>query len=247
MKKILLSLFLSFVLVKGYSNSTLNAQLYEYSAKAPATNQLEQLVAYLVKPTKSDKEKVEIFFYWISQNIKYDLELESNGQRTWPDVAVEKTLREKKTICSGYSLLLAAMCEEVGIECQVVNGYVQYYLEAKPSKIYSNHAWNAVKIGREWKLVDATWGSGGFDYGSVEYSPNMDLRYLFADPKFLLIDHFPLEEKWQLQKQPITFQTFLGKAYHELRFRKFNKLLDDVEYKQYLEAEKQAKEYQNKY
>jgi transglutaminase/protease-like cytokinesis protein 3 len=51
------------------------------------------------------------------------------------------------------------MCTLAGIESQVVIGYSRYYnFGSKHPFTWSDHAWNAVKLGEgKWYLLDATW------------------------------------------------------------------------------------------
>lgn len=211
-----------------YSIDKIDSSRYIYAKNASDNLNLEELVNYLKKGAKGDFKTVETFFYWISLNIEYSMELKNEAGLTSDDVLANTVFETRKTICAGYSNLLAEMCKYAKIECVIIKGIAQDYIEDLVDS--SNHTWNAVRIGKEWRLIDATWGSGGFEIGSTNYDKKMDLRYLYAEPEFLIIDHFPEDKNWQLLKRPITIRQFQSKIWDEKRFRKFNNLLDDEAY-----------------
>lgn len=74
--------------------------------------------------------------------------------------AFRKTLKGKRGICQDYSKLYKAMCDATGLECVIVTGDARDFF--KPYRhIHDNPpAWNAVKIGGQWQLLDVTWGPG---------------------------------------------------------------------------------------
>jgi len=229
----LLALLILLIPISVFSIDSIDSTRYLYAKKAPKTLDVDQLVNYLKKGAKEDKKVVETFFYWISLNIKYSQKLKNKIHISDYDVSVESTLKNKETICEGYAKLLNEMCYTADIECEIINGIAQNYLNKQVDS--TNHAWNAVKINNKWLLIDATWGSGSFNIGSNDYNEELDIRYLFAEPNFLIIDHFPEEKKWQLLNPPITLKQFQSEIWKEKRFRKFNDLLDDEEYKNYKE------------
>ena len=69
-----------------------------------------------------------------------------------------------------------------------------------------SHAWNAVMLDGEWKLLDCTWGAG-FVNGNDFHRSYSDF-YFCADPKEFLTSHFPDDEKWQLVDRPISRADF---------------------------------------
>jgi hypothetical protein len=53
-----------------------------------------------------------------------------------------------RSVCDGYAYALQYICEELGIPCVIVTG------DTDQSDI--GHAWNKVKIGKNWYVIDAT-------------------------------------------------------------------------------------------
>jgi transglutaminase/protease-like cytokinesis protein 3 len=72
------------------------------------------------------------------------------------------------------------------------------------------------------------------------------MRYFLSDPEFLLIDHFPEDSIWQLRDDPISYSEFSNDYWTEMRFRKFNNLLYDEDYQNYLKLVENVKPYNNK-
>jgi transglutaminase/protease-like cytokinesis protein 3 len=186
------------------ATDTLNTRLYQHAQLAPSTTNLRNLVAYLKQGTTSERERAEIIFYWIADHISYDCELEKRAYITPAAVSIDSIMRRQKTICSGYARLYAAMATYAGIECQTVAGTAANRFGE------GMHSWNAVCIDKQWLLVDATWGSGGTVDQTDRYVKHLDLRYVFAEPKFLVTTHFPNNSRWQLLDSPISLGTFQG-------------------------------------
>lgn len=134
------------------------------------------------------------------------------------DISVLKVLENKKTICAGYANLFFELCQAVKIECLVVEGVAQNNDEitAQP------HAWNVVKLNNDWKFIETTWGSGGISE-TGDFVSELDLTYLFCEPKNFILEHFPNEEKWQLLTHPISKVEFSSKDYIEKRILFFNR------------------------
>jgi transglutaminase/protease-like cytokinesis protein 3 len=238
MKNLLITgvLFFQFSLI---AQQKVDSVRYKYALRAPKTTDVKYLARYLRAGVSDSKEKtVETFFYWIAQNIGYDVDLMNKKDRIYADIAVLTTLENKKTICSGYSKLLFELCHAVKIECAVINGVARSYTDTKNE----GHSWNAVKMNDKWQLIDATWGSGGIDLDKI-YHKKIKMKYFFADPNFMIIDHFPDLTEWQKLDEPIGIEQFNSKEWNEKRFRKFNDLMDDTEYETYKSQEKESEEF----
>jgi transglutaminase/protease-like cytokinesis protein 3 len=101
---------------------------------------------------------VRSIYAWIVYNIRYDHRLAASPKRK--KVSLKTILKTRKAVCAGYADLLGAMCKLAGIESEVVTGYSRCYNfgHRRPFS-WSDHAWNAVKLGGNWYLLDATWES----------------------------------------------------------------------------------------
>ena len=153
----------------------------------------------------SQVETAFLVYKWISQNINYDCYAYYHGKV--PVFSAKETYEVGKTVCAGYSLLFEYMGDNLDIETHYVTGYAKgaSWVDGKiPTS--SNHAWNAIKLGSSYYLIDVTWGSGSCD-GDV-YSPNYRENYFCSRPEAFIRSHLPAEEKWQLISPTITLEQF---------------------------------------
>ena len=102
------------------------------------------------------------------------------------------------------------MCISLGIEAEKIIGYakgVSYNPNVIPTD--TNHAWNVVKLGSIYYLVDPTWGSGSCKNENFVSDPN-DF-YFCTNPERLIRTHLPADSRWQLISPTITLQQFVNK------------------------------------
>lgn len=211
MNKICL-IFLILYGVKTTAQIKVDSIRFRHAQKAPKTLDVKYLARFLKAGAKSEEKTVETFFYWIHQNIEYDYELSKKQEISIEDTSVKRTLETKKTVCDGYSKLFLELCQAVKIECVRIEGIAQIGDETEGQL----HAWNAVKIKDKWHLVDTTWGSGG-SFLPDTYEKFLNLKYLFGEPDYFIITHFPSESEWQLLEKTITKAEFFSTLWIEKR------------------------------
>lgn len=214
-------LFILFLLIP-FSNLSgqikIDSLRYKHALKAPKTQDVNYLARYLRAGAKTERRTIETFFYWISQNIEYDLPLSERNDLTEEDVSVKATLEKRKTICDGYSRLFLALCQAVKIDCIKITGDSKSFLSNKEA----GHAWNGVRINQKLYLVDATWGAGYINIDTNKYTKKLNLNYFCSNPDYFIIDHFPKDEYWQLLVKPISREQFLSTEWDNKREQKFN-------------------------
>ena len=213
------------------ADTLVNNRLYQHILRTPESVDFFELADHIESFSDDESELIEMIYYWVCENIEYDNDLYHKPDRSWNDVTVEQTLKSRKSICSGYSRLVCELANYFDIECKTINGIGQNYLDPRPDSTDINHSWNAVRIKNEWKLIDATWGAGGVTFTSENFVKALDMRYFFSDPNFMLIDHLPEDSTWQLVNNPISFREFITKPWSEWRFRKFNNLMNEEDYR----------------
>ncbi len=213
---------------------------------------LSQLVRQLTRPYKTDAEKARVILAWIVYNIDYDefknKAIEDDLDRTKKKdkelfVPQNDILETRTGVCGDIAELYKRMVNMAGLSAVVIKGNAGHDMTfEKFMNRDMAHAWNAVKIGREWEYVDPTWamdGEGTHAFGDVskakEYKKtikerkqkNSDVKLprdgRFVNDKWFLTDkeemiktHFPDDEKWQLQKKKLTRDEFLGLTRKEL-------------------------------
>jgi hypothetical protein len=173
-----------------------------------------QLAQQIVKDFSRPDERARALFTWMAHNIKYDTSPTAAGKRdTYVSYRTEaerrakitavenelanRTLRLRKGVCNGYAMLYQKVAEKMGLESEVVHGTAKILpsdIGKMPGKI--NHAWNAVKINGQWKLIDVTWGAGGILADRLTYK--FDDNYFFTSPDVFFLNHYPDNKNWLL-------------------------------------------------
>ncbi|WP_020536867.1 transglutaminase domain-containing protein [Lewinella cohaerens] len=206
------SLSLFFLVFVGVSlPAQINVDLALHARDAPDSIEanVEELTAYLLSEAESDWEKAEVIYHWIASNIEYDMEayLEDVYFENF-----EETLARKRGVCVNFTSLFKKMCEIAKLECYEVSGYAKGYGFEK-GRYYTqvNHKWNVVKIDSLYLCVDPTWGSGKYEdksYG-FEYRKRKSMEYFLVNPSSFVLEHLPVDPKWQFLERPITMEDFI--------------------------------------
>lgn len=179
-----------------------NIRTYVEEIPKSSEHDLDSLANNLIKDKKNDSEKAYAIYYWLTNNIKYDvLGLKSGNLGDLSPVGV---LKSRLTVCSGYSRLFVALGKRAGLDVKEIVGDAKGYGGLGGG----GHAWNAVKINGEWKLLDATWGAGSLV--NDKFKRIQKDYYFFTDPKKFIYAHFPDDSKWQLLAKPITKAEFVN-------------------------------------
>ncbi len=107
-------------------------------------------------------------------------------------------------VCEGFARLFLAIAKAAGMEAQYLLGDAK----GDGGQVDGNgHAWNAVKIGGAWQLVDVTWDAG--PVSNDVFEKKYGSEYLFTPPELFGLDHFPKEATWQLRSPTITRGDFM--------------------------------------
>ena len=100
----------------------------------------------------SDYDKELTIHDWIVLWTSYDEEASSTSPNATPDPDNDNpygVFFSRKSICAGYSSTFQLFMDMLGIECITVAGHAR--------DLFTEHAWNMVKLGGEWYCVDVTW------------------------------------------------------------------------------------------
>jgi len=147
--------------------------------------------------------KVRLISQWMLKNISYDESgLLAGTQHTEP----KSVLRHLHAGPEGFANLFVKLCSVIGIEALKIKGYAKGFTYQTGKSIrHVNHAWNAVRLGKTWYLIDILWGAGVMKGVHFErmYQTN---HYFLTDPRLFILDHFPINSKWQLLDPAITRQ-----------------------------------------
>lgn len=167
-----------------------------------------ELANLLAKNATTDTDKARIIYAWVTQHVTYDVPafMDAVQNNKYPDVSPKKVLRDRTTICSGYSNLYQALAEAMKLKSVIVVGYAKGATPPDEKFKDVNHAWNAVQLEGSWYLLDTTWGAGSVreEQFEAEYKP----YYFAAAPKELINNHFPQDQGWQLLADPYARSEF---------------------------------------
>jgi len=204
-------------LIITFTSESLLAQDFEeadrhaINASTANTGSVADLASYLSEPFQDDDAlKARAVFSWIAHHISYDTDAFRSGSPS--NLSPGDVLRNRTAVCSGYAALFKALAEETGLEAEIITGHSRGYGVDPDGGLDSNHAWNAVRIGNEWKLVDPTWGAGHINTETGRFVKRFTPHYFFTSPEHLIHHHFPEESRWQLMGEPVSERDFRRKA-----------------------------------
>ena len=179
------------------------AHLDKYARETPdryAHDKVE-LAKYLQKPAKNDVEKARLIYVWIATHIRYDDEAFNAGLDKNESAA--NVLKRRMSNSDGFSSLFLELGQAMNLSVEKITGHSKGYGFKKGEKFSPNHAWNAVKIGRNWQLIDVTWG-GSYaettDQG-LKSTMQFDPFWFCVQPDAFIFFHLPENNSWQLASQ----------------------------------------------
>ncbi|MEJ2048611.1 MAG: transglutaminase domain-containing protein [Calditrichota bacterium] len=173
---------------------------------------LPRLTNYLVSPFDRQEDKVRAIYYWIVTNIDYDIV--AYRSRSESATRPEEILKQRKCVCGGYAYLFKKMAELAGLEAQLIPGYSKGY-NYQMGKLFDEdnmHAWNAVRIDGQWRLLDATWGAGYIDENQ-KFVRSVNDYYFLTPPEQFIQSHYPKDIPWQLLDRKVSRAEFEAMVY----------------------------------
>ncbi|MCK0130296.1 transglutaminase [Flavobacteriaceae bacterium F08102] len=220
-----------FLLISFLFLNQINAQNFNAVDKKVSTYPIryetpEGLANQIKTDFTSNLEKIRAIYFWLSSNVAYDMDEYLRGTKVQNfqysserdkqekiaqlnDRIISNTLLSKKAVCEGYAQTFHKVCSLLAIESAVITGYSKTdFRDIALQRAIGDHAWNAVKIDGEWKLLDVTW-SAGSTRGNTWQKRFNDFFFL-TDPKIFGLSHLPYEKKWQLVQTPRDQEAFFN-------------------------------------
>jgi len=187
------------------------SQIDQYAASAPmdAEKDIESLVKYLIKPAKTDVEKLRALYAWVTHKVAYDTEEYFSGNYSNKDP--EEAFKSRKSICGSFAALYKAMARLADVDVLKVDGDAKGfgYASGTPFSGPGNHSWNAVKIDGKWRLLDCAWGAG-YVASDRKFVYKFSEFYFLATPQQFIYTHFPFDPKLQFLDKPMSKQDFIN-------------------------------------
>ena len=161
---------------------------------------VDALARCLARLSFSELSRAYAGFYWIAKHIRYDVE--GFLRDDLGDLSPEAVLTRRTGVCAGYARLFQALAQPLRLQAVEVPG-VAKGTDMAGDDARDGHAWNAVRIGRAWYLLDATWGAGYIDEQG-QFVPRLQDFYFAPPPGLLINSHFPDVPRWQLLRRPLS-------------------------------------------
>jgi len=175
------------------------AEIDQHALRATAVNEktLDSLAAYLTEGAKNDTEKARSVFSWVVNRLEYDVGGLMNG--TLSNKSPADVMLDRKGACGAYAAVFSALATLAGLKSVIVTGYTKGALSARMQSVGRvNHAWNAVQIDGQWRMVDATWAAG-YVKGNT-FVRKLDNFYFLVPAENLVLSHFSLQDEAGAQK-----------------------------------------------
>lgn len=165
-------------------------ELTEESVKQ-TLDEVAYLADYIAGDIKDEYKKLEAISKWVSDNIYYDRDARESSV-TQSEICIKNVLKERKTVCVGYSALFSALCEAQGIYVVNVKGTstsdTVKYDDLADGPV--NHEWCAALINDKWVWVDCVWDSNlKFENNEFKLIGANTQMYFDISPLALSFDH----------------------------------------------------------
>ena len=157
---------------ENYENYLMAIPIYvtvytDYDQEEELTAAVDSLLAEIIDDGMTDYEKIRAIYDYMTANIVYDYEHLNNNSYKLQYTAYAALLN-KTSVCQGYANLFYRLALECGIDTRIITGQANG----------GGHAWNIVKLGSKYYLVDATWDAS---YAQVGYDYEYFLKPEFED------------------------------------------------------------------
>lgn len=182
--------------IRGYRISKTGTAVrvaYEDSLKEQARKQEEiqakvsEIINEIITEDMTEQEKELAINQYLCDTVTYDDDALANAEENdfmYVDSKFNDSftaygaLLNGKCVCAGYAAAFKLLAAEAGLEAVVVTGFLDGSLA---------HAWNKVKIGDEWQIVDVTNNDSEFIYNAVLNLPaSVGDRILVEDKAYML-------------------------------------------------------------
>lgn len=172
------------------------------------TTAIQLATTYICRPYRSDIQRLRAIFTWVAEKIRWEEDFEG-------EVDTRRVIQTKRACAEEYAVLVMEMCAAVGLECEVVRGYLK-----SPGEVFdlhmvprSNHWWNAVIVDNEWRIVDCCLASPSNPkrvlFSSVS-SPTADFWWFLARPTEVCWTHVPDHHDQQHIVPPVAHEVLLN-------------------------------------
>ncbi|MGN1411564.1 MAG: transglutaminase domain-containing protein [Oscillospiraceae bacterium] len=172
----------------------------DYNTVIKTLNQVREISNTICNGITDDYQKIKKIHDYVCYNVAYD-HISAENTADFNTICLENVIKNKRTICAGYSNFFSALCNAQGLYCINIRGAVMSNdanSDLSAEDTVTNHEWNAVwyEAQNRWIFVDCTWDSNndysedGFTYGNVnDIYFDMSMEKMSMNHKIKIIDH----------------------------------------------------------
>ncbi|MBW2735639.1 MAG: hypothetical protein JRH20_24915 [Deltaproteobacteria bacterium] len=147
-------------------------------------------------------ERARAIHDYVADRIAYDAV--ALAEKRYPPYDPPTVLRRRKGVCAGYAKLFEAVALAAGLEAVYIRGQAR---QRDGGVDGEGHAWNGIKLGGRWYLLDVTWDSGSTE--GRTFTKELRTTYFLTPPRVFASDHFPDKSAWQLLEPAIKRGDFI--------------------------------------
>lgn len=171
---------------------------------------------YLCRPYRSHLQKLRAIFTFMTEKIAWEPAGVMPADYGDQNLSVSRVLQARRGCAEEVARCVKAMCDDVGIVCQVVHGYLKapgdvLDLELVPK---ANHYWNAMLLESEWRFMDASLASPSNPrralYTNISGADNF---YFMTRPCQAVYTHVPYDSAEQHLVPPVSTEVLLALPY----------------------------------
>lgn len=142
----------------------------------------DKRVKFWTRNWSGDEATAREIYIWVGRRIRY---LDNDRRQLEPsDKAAQMVLDTRFGVCHDYAVLYNALASKAGLDAEYIWGTVR----VRPSP--EIHAWNAVCIAGEWRMIDSCWG------GNMN-PPKIDYKWFLLEPEKFTESHLPWESEFR--------------------------------------------------
>ena len=129
-----------------------------FISNLPGTiNAISLAQGYLCRPYRSEVQRLRAIFTWVAERIAWEEDFEEA-------IDTRRVIQARRACSKEIAILVAEMCDSLGIQAEVVNGYLKTPGEALSRDNHDatsrpNHWWNTVIVEGEWRIMDCSLAS----------------------------------------------------------------------------------------
>lgn len=150
--------------------------------------QVKELSDEICNGLSDDREKLRAISVWVSENLYYDCDACANGVML-DNISLENVLDTRRTVCLGFSNMLAALCTAQNIDCRVVRGTAVVIGTFSDDVEAELHEWNVAVIDGKTVWLDALWETGNSYFKGQYIDGKQNDKYFDADDLVLAKNH----------------------------------------------------------